>query len=275
LAINSSSKEAKLVEREKMVLLYEKRDKVATITINRPERMNTLNLDTARLLFQAWSDFSEDKETIVLIITGSGDKAFCVGADLKERNQLGEDIHVSSFWNSSLKLPMRHTECYKPVIAAINGHCLAGGLELALICDIRIASENSTFGQPEIKWGIFPGMGATQRLPRALPYNLAAEILLTGEPIDANRAFEIGLVNRVVPYRNLMSTATSIAESISVKAPLALKAVKEALLRSYELPLNQGMRMEGLLRRIIGDTEDAHEGMRAFQENRKPVYRGR
>jgi E-phenylitaconyl-CoA hydratase len=258
-----------------MALLYEKREKVATITINRPAMMNAINMDLAHQLFRAWTDFSEDTETKVLIITGSGDKAFCVGADLKERNQQGEDIHVSSFWDSSLKLPMRHTECHKPVIAAINGYCLAGGLELALVCDIRIASENSTFGQPEIKWGIFPGMGATQRLPRVLPYNLAAEILLTGEPIDANRAFEIGLVNRVVPCRDLMKTAMSIAKNISEKAPLALRAVKEALLRSYDLPLNQGIRMEGLLRRIIGDTEDAKEGLRAFQENRKPEYRGR
>ena len=257
-----------------MVLLYEKRGKVATATINRPESMNAINLDLAHQLMRAWSDFCEDKETSVLIITGSGDKAFCVGADLKERNQRGEDFHVSSFWDSSLKLPMRHTDCYKPVIAAINGHCLAGGLELALVCDIRIASENSTFGQPEIKWGIFPGMGATQRLPRALPYNLAAEILLTGEPVDANRAFEIGLINRLVPFQDLMKTATFIADSISDKAPLALRAVKEALLRSYDLPLDQGLRMEGVLRRIVGDTEDAREGVRAFQENRKPEYRG-
>jgi E-phenylitaconyl-CoA hydratase len=258
-----------------MVLLYEKRDKVATITINRPAMMNSINIDLARQLFQAWTDFSEDTKTNVLIITGSGEKAFCAGADLKERSQQGQDMHVSSFWDSSFKLPMRHTECHKPVIAAINGHCLAGGLELALVCDIRIASENSTFGQPEINWAIFPGMGATQRLPRVLPYNLAAEILLTGESIDADRAYEIGLVNRVVPLQDLMKTATSIAERISEKAPLALRAVKEALLRSYDLPLDQGMRMEGLLRRIIGDTEDAHEGLRAFQEKRKPEYRGR
>lgn len=258
-----------------MVLKYEEREKVAIITINRPEMMNAINLNLAQELFRAWSDFSKNKESRVLIVTGSGDKAFCVGADLKERNKLGEDIHVSSFWESSLKLPMQRNECYKPVIAAINGYCLAGGLELALICDIRIASENSTFGQPEINWGIFPGMGATQRLPRALPYNLAAEILLTGEAIDADRAFEIGLVNRVVPLPDLMKTAIIIAERISEKAPLALRAAKEALLRSYDLPLNQGMRMEGLLRRIIGDTEDAQEGIRAFQQNRKPEYRGK
>ena len=258
-----------------MVLSYEKKEKTATITLDRPEVMNAINLDLARELFVAWTDFAEDPETMVLIITGSGDKAFCVGADLKERNQIGKDVHVSAFWDSSFKMPMRDAECNKPIIAAINGHCLAGGLELALVCDIRIASENATFGQPEINWGIFPGMGATQRLPRALPYNLAAEILFTGEPIDAHRAFEIGLVNRVVPLQDLMRTARSIARDISEKAPLALRAAKEALLRSYELPLDQGLRVEGLLRRIVGDTEDAHEGMKAFQQKRKPRYRGR
>jgi enoyl-CoA hydratase/carnithine racemase len=118
-------------------------------------------------------------------------------------------------------------------------------------------------------------MGATQRLPRVLPYNLAAEILFTGERIDAHRAFEIGLINRVVPHQDLMRTARSLARGISEKAPLAIRAAKEALLRSYELPLNQGLRVEGLLRRIVGNTEDAHEGMKAFQQKRKPRYQGR
>jgi enoyl-CoA hydratase/carnithine racemase len=258
-----------------MVLSYEKKEKIATITLHRPKVMNAINLDLARELFVAWTDFAEDPEIRVLIVTGSGDKAFCVGADLKERSNIGKDVHVSSFWDSSFKLPMRDAESHKPVIASINGHCLAGGLELALVCDIRIASENATFGQPEINWGIFPGMGATQRLPRVLPYNLAAEILFTGERIDARRAFEIGLVNRVVPLQDLMRITRSLARNISEKAPLAIRAAKEALLRSYELPLNQGLRVEGLLRRIVGNTEDAYEGMKAFQEKRKPRYRGR
>ena len=258
-----------------MVLLYEKEDKIATITLNRPTVMNAISLELAAELFRAWIDFSQDPELVVLIITGAGHDAFCVGADLKERAQGGEDMHVSNFWESSVKLPMRDAECHKPVIAAINGHCLAGGLELALIADIRVASENATFGQPEINWGIFPGMGATQRLPRVLPYNLAAEILMTDERIDAQRAFDIGLVNRVVPTKELMKTAKAIAEDIGKKAPLALKAVKEALLKSYDLALDQGLRLEGILRRIVGDTADAREGMRAFQENRPPEFKGK
>ena len=258
----------------KMVLLYEKKEKIAIITLNRPEAMNAISRELARALYEAWSDFAGDPGMSVLIITGAGEKAFCVGADLKEKELKG-DVHVTSFWDGSFRLPMRGAELFKPVIAAINGHCLGGGLELALLADIRIASENATFGQPEIRLGIFPGMGATQRLPRSLPYNLAAEILFTGERFGAAKAFDIGLVNRIVPSQDLMKTALSVAETISSNAPLALRAVKEALLKSYDLPLDQGLRLEGLLRRIVGDTEDAQEGVRAFMEKRKPRFMGK
>jgi E-phenylitaconyl-CoA hydratase len=256
-------------------LLYEKEGKIATITLNRPDVLNAMNPDLAGKLLQAWNHFSKDPDLVVLIVTGAGDRAFCVGADIKDRDQTGRDPHVSDFWGPGLTTPMRGMECYKPVIAAINGYCLGGGLELALVCDIRLASETARFGQPEIKRGIFPGMGATQRLPRLMPYNLAAEILITGEHIDACEAYRIGLVNRVVPVDELMPSARALAEKISENAPLALRAVKEALLRSYELPLEQGLRVEGLLRRIIGETEDAKEGMRAFVEKRKPVFKRR
>lgn len=257
-----------------MVVLYEEKEKIAIITLNRPEVMNAINRELAQALCDAWTDFAEDPGVSVLIITGAGEKAFCVGADLKEKEDKG-DIHVTSFWDGSFRLPMRGAEIYKPVIAAINGHCLGGGLELALLADIRIASENAAFGQPEIRLGIFPGMGATQRLPRTLPYNLAAEILFTGERLGAAKALEIGLVNRVVPSQDLMKTALSVAETISNNAPLALRAVKEALLRSYDLPLDQGLRLEGVLRRIVGDTEDAREGVSAFLEKRKPRFMGK
>lgn len=256
-----------------MVLRYEKKGKIATITLNRPEAMNAISRELARELYNAWYDFAGDPALSVLVVTGAGEKAFCVGADLKEKEEKG-DVHVTSFWDGAFKLPMRGPELFKPVIAAINGHCLGGGLELALLADIRIAAEHATFGQPEIKLGIFPGMGATQRLPRSLPYNLAAEILLTGERFTAARAFEIGLVNRVVPSQDLVETALSVAESISRNAPLALRAVKEALLRSYDLPLDQGLRLEGVLRRIVGETEDAQEGVRAFLERRAPEFKG-
>jgi E-phenylitaconyl-CoA hydratase len=257
-----------------MVLLYEKKDRIAIVTLNRPEAMNAINRELARALYEAWSDFAGDPGLSVLVITGAGEKAFCVGADLKEKELKG-DIHVTSFWDGSFKSPMRGAELYKPVIAAINGHCLGGGLEIALLADIRIAAEHATFGQPEIRLGIFPGMGATQRLPRTLPYNLAAEMLLTGERFGAAKALDIGLVNRVVPSKDLMKTALSVAETISGNAPLALRAVKEALLKSYDLPLDQGLRLEGLLRRIVGDTEDAQEGVRAFLEKRQPKFTGK
>lgn len=257
-----------------MPLLYEKKEKIAIITLNRPELMNAISRELARKLYGAWCDFAKDPALSVMVITGAGEKAFCVGADLKEKEEKG-DVHVTSFWDGSFKLPMRGPELYKPVIAAINGHCLGGGLELALLADIRIAAEHATFGQPEITLGIFPGMGATQRLRRSLPYNIAAEILLTGERFGASKAHEIGLVNRVVPLQDLMKTALSAAETISRHAPLALRAVKEALLRSYDLPLDQGLRLEGVLRRIVGDTEDAHEGVKAFMEKRKPRFIGK
>lgn len=257
-----------------MPLLYEKKEKIGIITLNRPEVMNAISRELARELYDAWCDFAGDPALSVLVVTGAGEKAFCVGADLKEKEEKG-DVHVTSFWDGSFKLPMRGPELYKPVIAAINGHCLGGGLELALLSDIRIAAEHATFGQPEITLGIFPGMGATQRLRRSLPYNIAAEILLTGERFGASKAYEIGLVNRVVPLQDLMKTALSAAETISRHAPLALRAVKEALLRSYDLPLDQGLRLEGVLRRIVGDTEDAHEGVKAFMEKRKPRFMGK
>ena len=257
-----------------MVVLYEKKDKIATITLNRPEAMNAINRELARELYSAWYDFAGDPAMSVLVITGAGEKAFCVGADLKEKEEKG-DVHVTAFWDGSFKLPMRGPEVLKPVMAAVNGHCLGGGLELVLLADIRIAAEHATFGQPEIKLGIFPGMGATQRLPRSLPYNLAAEILLTGERFTAAKAFEIGLVNRVVPSEDLMKTALSVAETISRNAPLALRAVKEALLRGYDLPLDQGLRLEGILRRIVGETDDAQEGVKAFLEKRTPEFRGK
>jgi E-phenylitaconyl-CoA hydratase len=260
--------------RFEMELIYEKKEKVATITLNRPEAMNAISREMARALSEAWTDFAEDPSLSVLIVTGAGDKAFCVGADLKEKELKG-DVHVTSFWNGSSKVPMRGAPLYKPVIAAINGHCLGGGLELALLADIRIAADHATFGQPEIRLGVFPGMGATQRLPRTLSYNLAAEILFTGDRFDARKALEMGLINRVVPAGELKAAARSVAETVSAQAPLALRAVKEALLRSYDLPLDEGLRLEGLLRRIVGDTQDAQEGVRAFLERREPQFSGK
>jgi enoyl-CoA hydratase/carnithine racemase len=253
---------------------YQKQNKIGIITLNRPEVHNALDAELATALSEAWDDFNKDPAMVVLVITGAGGQSFCVGADIKERSQDG-DPHVVHFWEPGFKMPMRETEFFKPVIAAINGYCLGGGLELALTCDIRIAADQSIFGQPEIKRGFFPGMGASQRLPRILPYNFAAELLFIGDFIDAAEAHRLGMINRVVSAEDLMPTALTLAEKISRRPPLALRAVKEALLKSYDLSLSQGLRLEGVLRHALGRTEDAQEGIKAFIEKRQPVYKGR
>jgi len=256
-----------------MSLRYEKKERMALVTLNRPERMNALDRQTILELSEVWADFKDDHGLRVMILTGAGEKAFCVGADIKEWAAEGQDPHAAG-WFDHIVTPMRTTDMFKPVIAAINGYCLGGGLELALACDMRLASESATFGQPEIKRGIFPGQGATQRLPRILPYNLAAEMVFTGEAIDAREALRIGLINRVVASRDLMDQARELAERIADKPPLALRAAKEALLKSYDLSLAEGLRHEGRLRKDIGRTRDAREGAIAFLEKRKPVFKG-
>mgnify|MGYP000070600776 CR=1 FL=1 len=170
-------------------------------------------------------------------------------------------------------LPFRGLELWKPLIAAINGHALGGGLEIALACDIRIASENARLGSPEVTLGIIPGWGATQRLPRAIPWAKAAELLLTGKPIDAQEAYRIGLVNKVVPPKQLMPAAKEYAETICQAAPLAVRAAKEAMIRGYSMPLEEGLRLENSLIAYTFGTEDYIEGTTAFAEKRKPDYK--
>jgi enoyl-CoA hydratase/carnithine racemase len=256
-----------------MNLLYEEKDRIALVTLNRPKMMNALDRKAISELSKVWSDFKDDSRLLVMIITGAGDKAFCVGGDIKEWDAAGQDPHAAG-WLDDVVTPMRMTDMFKPVIAAINGHCLGGGLELALACDLRLASESATFGQPEIKRGIFPGQGATQRLPHILPYNLAAELIFTGEVIDAREALRIGLINRLIASRDLMDQAWELAALIADKPPLAIRAAKEALLKSYELSLAEGLRLEGQLRKNISYTRDAREGITAFLEKRKPFFRG-
>lgn len=257
-----------------MSLVYEKEGRVATITLNRPRVLNALDRETLRLLNEAWADFGQDPGLGVLIVTGAGERSFCVGADLKEWRAKGTDPHAAALPELG-RTPMRRTDLYKPVIAAINGLCLGGGFELALACDLRLASEEAVLGLPEIKRGIFPGQGATQRLPRILPYNLAAELILTGETITAKEAWRMGLVNRLTAPKELLPQARALAKEISELSPLALSSAKEALLKSYELPLREGLELEGRLRTAVGRTKDAREGVRAFTEKRKPKFKGR
>lgn len=238
-----------------MTIEYEIKDKIARIFLNRPHVLNALDSRSFQRLAQAWEDFSMNPEASVLIVAGRGDRAFCVGADLKEWRKEGIDFHASGLMDR-VNSPMLNTSVLKPVIAAIQGYCLGGGLELALACDIRIASETAVFGLPEIKHGFFPGQGATQRLPRILPYNLAAEILLTGENLTAREAWRIGLVNRLKPPDTLMEEAENAAAALASKPLSALTAAKACLLKSYELPLEAGLLYEGKRRREVAWSKD-------------------
>ncbi len=257
-----------------MALLdYTKEGKIATFTINRPEAMNALNLEVNRLLHEAMLDFRDDDNLWVGIFTGAGDKAFCAGADIKELLPFLAK-HGQEMW----AFPATHNrgmDLWKPLIAAINGFCLGGGLEIALGCDIRIAGEKARLGVPEVTLGLIPGDGGTQRLPRAIPRCKAAEMLLMGKMIDAQEAYRIGLVNTVVPPEEVMSTAREWAESICKAGPLAVRAAKQAMLRGCEMPLNDGLRLEFMLNAYVTSTEDFTEGTTAFVEKRKPVYKGK
>ena len=257
-----------------MALLdYTKEGKIATFTINRPDAMNALNLQVTRELHEALIDFRDDENLWVGIFTGAGDKAFCAGADIKELLPFLAE-HGQEIW----AFPATHNrgmDLWKPLIAAINGFCLGGGLEIALGCDIRIAGEKARLGVPEVTLGLIPGDGGTQRLPRAIPRCKAAEMLLMGKMIDAQEAYRIGLVNTVVPPEEVMSTAREWAETICKAGPLAVRAAKQAMLRGCEMPLNDGLRLEFMLNAYVTSTEDFTEGTTAFVEKRKPVYKGK
>lgn len=261
-----------------MNVLYEKHNRVVTITINRPEAHNALDPATSDALTDAWFTFRDDEAAWVAILTGAGEEAFCAGADLNKmpsffqmspigrRNQRERDFGLGGI--------TRHLPLWKPTIAAINGHCYGGGLELALACDLRVAAQRAHMGLLECKWGIIPGQGGTQRLPRLVPPNIALEMIFTAARIDAGRAHEIGLVNHVAPDDKLMDKALELAEKIVKNAPLAVRAAKEAIHRGLELPLEEGLRVEQWLADPLRDTQDVQEGMAAFREKRAPHYRG-
>ena len=253
------------------LLEYTKEGKIATFTINRPEAMNALNLQVVKELSEAMLDFRDDDNLWVGILTGGGGKAFCAGADIKELLPFLK-ANSQKMWAFS----HTHTrlDVWKPIIAAINGFCLGGGLELALGCDIRIAGEKSKFGLPEVTLGLIPGDGGTQRLPRAIPLAKAAEMLLMGKIIDAQEAHRIGLVNTLVPGEEVMSTAKEWANTICQAGPLAIRAAKQAMLRGMEMPLPDGVRLEYMLNSYVTSTKDFTEGTTAFVEKRKPVYTG-
>ena len=253
-------------------IIYEKKGHIAYFTINRPEAMNAFNFATIQAFSEATIKFRDDDEAWVAIITGAGDKAFSAGFDLKELIP-GEDKLPSP--GGGPPLIQRGLYIWKPFIAAINGVAMGGGLELALACDLRIAAETATLSVPEVKWNLIPGWGGTQRLPRMIPMAKAAEMLLTGDRIDANEAYRLGIVNKVVPAAELMDAAEAMANKIAKNGPLAVRAAKEAMIRGTSMTLDEGMQLELDLVESLLDTEDAKEGPKAFAEKRKPEFKGR
>jgi enoyl-CoA hydratase/carnithine racemase len=263
-----------------MSILYEKKDRIAIITINRPEAMNAIDPETSEELAKAWMDFRDDPNLWVGILTGAGDKAFSAGADLKKMIPFLANLSPIDRREQEEKFPgfggiTRGLNIWKPIIAAINGFCLAGGLEMALACDLRVAAEHAVFGLLEVSRGIIPGAGGTQRLPRMIPVAKAMEVILIAERIDAQEALRLGLVNKVVPGPEVMPTAMKMAEKILQNAPLAVRAAKEAIIRGLSLPLEEGLRLESFLSSHLLKTEDAVEGPRAFAEKRKPQYKAK
>ena len=253
-------------------IIYEKKDAVAVITINREKQLNSINGQTSRDMLAAWEDFRDDPALRVAILTGVGEKAFSTGMDLVATAQ-GENQfegRPAPFGGFTKRLPI-----YKPIIAAINGYCLAGGLELALTCDIRICTPEARFGLPEVRWAIMPGAGGTQRLPRAIPQAWANYMVLTGEQIDAETALQLGLVSHIVPREDLLDRAHQIAAIICERGPLAVRTAKEAIQRGQDMPLDHGLAYEDVLLTRLMATEDAKEGPLAFAEKRKPEYKGR
>jgi enoyl-CoA hydratase/carnithine racemase len=258
-----------------MAIRYEKDGRIATMTINRPEAMNAMDRDTSQELAAAFEDFDRDETLLVAILTGVGDKAFSAGADLKKMYGRAGDGDLHELWDRERQWRLgQRLHVWKPVIAAINGYCLAGGLELAMGCDIRIASETAAFGCPEVRWGILHGYGAL-RLPKTIPLSAAMELLLTGDRINAQEAHRLGIVSRVVPPSELMATARGLADRICANGPLAVRVTKELAWRGLEMSLEEGLRLYAALGALVRASEDAHEGPRAFAEKRLPRFQGR
>jgi enoyl-CoA hydratase len=254
-------------------LLLERHSRVAVITINRPDKRNALNIKTREEGAALLDELGRDDSVGVVVITGAGDKAFIAGADIAEFAGRTASMQRDVMTGRSLFTAVDTFP--KPLIAMINGYCLGGGCELALACDIRIASENASFGQPEINLGIIPGGGGTQRLTRLVGEGKAMEMILTGEIIDARTAFSIGLVNHVVPADQLQSKTMEIATRIAEKGPLAVRYAKEAVKLASRSNLDEGLRREVDLFALCFSTEDKDEGVKAFLEKRKPEFKGK
>lgn len=255
-------------------LLVQRSDVYAVVTLNRPKVMNALNRALFSELDDAFNSLANDPAVRAIIVTGAGEKAFAAGADIREMAAL------SAFEGQQTALRgqdvFRKIEtCGKPVIAAIQGFALGGGCELAMACTIRIASEQARLGQPEVKLGLIPGYGGTQRLPRLVGKGAALKLLLTGDMVNAEEAFRIGLVDEVVPAEALMARAETLARTIAQQAPLAVAACLRSVESGYDLPIEAGLELEASIFGLACATEDKVEGTSAFLEKRAPAWRGR
>jgi len=253
------------------LILTEKSEGIGKITINRPEVRNALNKEAWVHLSKAFADLDEDQDVRVIVITGAGDKAFVAGADL---NALKQRSPVETFNGESPRLVLGIENTSKPTIAMINGFCLGGGLEVAMACDIRIASEDAKLGQTELNVGILPGAGGTQRLPRLVGLGKAKELIFTGKIISAQEAMQIGLVNLVVAKEALLEQTMQMAKSIAAKSPLVTKVAKLVINKGFDADLASGLKIETLAQSFVFSSKDHMEGIDAFLEKRAPNFSG-
>jgi enoyl-CoA hydratase len=263
---------------EFQAIIYEVKNQIAFITFNRPESMNAINRQMTRDLVEACRQIEEDSGIRIAIFTGAGERAFSAGMDLKERAETG----FSPIERRNQKLTQTiHTQSRaigvmtKPTIAAIKGYCVGGGLEMALACDLRVAAEDAKLGLTEVRRGLIPGAGGTQRLTRAVGMTKALEMCLTGDTVSGSEAQKLGLVNIAVPAHQVLQAGEDLANRILKGAPMSVTFIKEAIKKGIELPLEEGLRLEADLSALIGITEDSKEGPRAFAEKRAPVWKGK
>jgi enoyl-CoA hydratase len=256
------------------IQLEREADGIAIITVNRPDKLNALNADTVRTLDGVLREVREDDAVRVIILTGAGEKAFVAGADIAELAKMGpvEGVRISREGQDTFRMMERMP---KPVIGAINGFALGGGLELALACHVRIASRKAKFGLPEVKLGIIPGYGGTVRLPRLVGRGRALELMLTGDMIDADEAYRIGLVNRVVEPDALLDATRDLARRMIANGPVAIALALESVDRGISTTIDDAQMLESNLFGLLASTEDMREGMGAFLEKRKAEFRGR
>ena len=255
------------------LLKFEAKDGIATITLNRPEALNALNAELVEELRQALEIIAEDSNIRILILTGS-EKAFAAGGDIKAM-LVCDPLMAKNYVEPMHKVFNRLADFPKPTIAAISGYALGGGLELAVTCDFRIASDSASFGFPETGLGIFPAAGGSQRIPRLIGLSKAKELMFTGDIIKADRALSIGLINKVVPSTDLLTEANQLAQKLLKKAPLALRALKESIHIGLQTDLQSGLSQEIERFSVLFSSEDQKEGMNAFVEKRKPTFTGK